>query len=158
MFIKNKSMIVSCMVPLLSVISFAASTGDLNLPEAVKNQDKDAVRALLKQHADVNARQGDGTTALHWAAHWDDLDTADLLIRAGAKVNAATDLGGTPVFRASVRGAGDGVGCKGGGVGSGGSVWGVLGVSVFRSVGTGMRCRTYPFVRFSRSTAWTSWS
>ena len=30
--------------------------------------DRDAVRALLKQGADVNAAQGDGMTALHWAA------------------------------------------------------------------------------------------
>jgi ankyrin repeat protein len=45
----------------------------------------------------VNATEGDGSTALHWAAHWDDLAIADLLIRAGANVNKATDLGVTPL-------------------------------------------------------------
>ena len=30
--------------------------------------DRDAVKSLLKDGADVNAPQGDGMTALHWAA------------------------------------------------------------------------------------------
>ena len=55
----------------------------------MKQQDTDAVRALLKQQVDVNTPQADGATALHWAAHRDDLTAADLLIRAGANVNAA---------------------------------------------------------------------
>ncbi len=42
-------------------------------------------------------KQPDGATALHWAAHWDDLDTAALLLRAGADVNAANDFGVTPL-------------------------------------------------------------
>ena len=44
-----------------------------------------AVHRLLARKADVNAPQADGTTALHWAARWDDLETAGLLIRAGAQ-------------------------------------------------------------------------
>ena len=50
-----------------------AAAGDLRLIQAVKSQDAESVRALLKQHADVNATQGDGTTALHWAADLDNL-------------------------------------------------------------------------------------
>ena len=61
--------------------------------------------ALLKQKVDVNAAQGDGATALHWAAHWDDLQTAELLIRAGASVNAANDLGVTPFSLACLNGS-----------------------------------------------------
>jgi ankyrin repeat protein len=91
--------------PLLSVASWAASSGDLRLLEAVKNQDKTAASALLKAHADVNAAQADGATALHWAAHWSDLETADLLIHAGANVNAATDLGVTPLYLAGENGS-----------------------------------------------------
>jgi uncharacterized protein len=73
---------------------------DLRLIQAVKAQDEASVRALLKQHVDVNAQQGDGATALHWAANLDNLSTADLLIRAGAGVNAANDLGATPLHLA----------------------------------------------------------
>lgn len=58
------------------------------------------MRALLKQHADVNAQQGDGATALHWAANLDNLTIADLLIRAGARVDTANDLGSTPLHLA----------------------------------------------------------
>ena len=60
-----------------------SAAGDLRLIEAVKTSNVESVRALLKERVDVNAPQADGATALHWAAHRDDLTTADLLIRAG---------------------------------------------------------------------------
>ena len=66
----------------------------------MKDRDIESVRALLKQRIDVNAAQGDGATALHWAAHRDDLAIADLLIRSGARANAANDLGATPLHLA----------------------------------------------------------
>ena len=79
-----------------------SAAGDLRLVDAVKSRNPTAVRALLQQHADVNAPQPDGATALHWAVYWDDLATADLLIRAGAKVNAANELGVAPLYLACV--------------------------------------------------------
>ena len=82
--------------PLLSVASLAAAGGDLQLVEAVRHGDQEAVRSLLQQ-ADVNTPQADGATALHWAAHRDDLETAELLIGAGANVSAANDYGVTPL-------------------------------------------------------------
>src|SRR5262249_14697787 len=48
------------------------------------------------------AAEADGTTALHWASYRDDVESADLLIRAGANVNAANDLGATPLWTASL--------------------------------------------------------
>jgi ankyrin repeat protein len=64
-----------------------------------------AIRLLLKQGVDVNAAQGDGTTALHWAAIRNDLEIGRLLIRSGANVNAATRIGGlTPLFLAASSG------------------------------------------------------
>ena len=77
------------LVSLLSVASLAAAGSDLRLVEAVQKGDRQAVRSLLNAHADVNAAQPDGATALAWAVHRDDLETADLLIRGGARVNAA---------------------------------------------------------------------
>lgn len=85
-------------VLLVSAASRASAGANPPLIDAVKNRDTAAVTALLKQHADVNARQGDGTTALHWAVHLDDLKTAELLIAAGAQVNAANDVGVTPLY------------------------------------------------------------
>jgi uncharacterized protein len=84
-------------VPLLVALSFGAQAEDLRLVDAVKNRDRTAVRSLMEQHVNVNAAQPDGTTALAWAANRDDLETAGLLISAGAKVNAANEYGVTPL-------------------------------------------------------------
>ena len=86
--------------PLLSVAVLGAA-GDLRLVEAVKNRNPEAARALLDLQVDVNTPQGDGATALHWTAHWNDMETLELLIGAGANVNAVNDLGVTPIALAS---------------------------------------------------------
>src|SRR5262249_8061110 len=80
----------------------AAVAADLGqqLVNAAAEQDKAAVRALLKQGANVNATRADGATALLWAAHWNDLETVQLLLRARANVNAADDHGVTPLAQA----------------------------------------------------------
>jgi ankyrin repeat protein len=72
------------------------------IADAMKERDTATFRALLQKHEDVNAAQGDGATALHWAAHWNDLDAASQLLRAGARVNAADDEGVTPLALAAL--------------------------------------------------------
>ncbi len=84
---------------LLSTASLVAAA-DPQLVTAAKNRDTQAVRALLNEHVDSNAPQADGATALHWAAYWGDQETLDLLIRAGANVNAVNDLAVTPLYLA----------------------------------------------------------
>jgi len=88
---------------LFSATSVSGSN-DLRLVEAVKHGDAQAVSALLTE-ADVNAREPDGATALLWAVQWDDLETADLLIRAGAHVDVANDYGVTPLWMAATNGS-----------------------------------------------------
>lgn len=92
---------VLAVAPFVVLVTLQAAGPDSKLIEAARKADRPVLRALLKQKVDVNARSGDGSTALHWAAHWDDLEAADLLIAAGADVNAADDLGGTPLWVAS---------------------------------------------------------
>ena len=72
--------------------------------QAVKNQDIATARALVEAGADVNVRQLDGATALHWAVHWEDREAAALLIGAGANVDIANDLGITPLLMACTNG------------------------------------------------------
>jgi len=89
-------------------VIFAAglSAADTRLVDAVKNHDKEAVRALLKEHADVNAPQEDGTSALQWAAHNNDLESTQMLLKAGADAKAASRYGVTPLSEAATHGSG----------------------------------------------------
>jgi ankyrin repeat protein len=74
--------------------------------DAAMRGDTDVLRALLSQGADVNAPQGDGMTALHWAAERGDADAAALLLYAGATVAAVTRIGQyTPLHLASRTGS-----------------------------------------------------
>ena len=90
-----------CAAILLSAASLRADT---RVADAAMTPDREAVRSLLKQKVDVNAPQPDGTTALHWAVRQDDLETADLLIRAGSNVKAANRFGATPLSLAATNG------------------------------------------------------
>src|SRR5262245_5085818 len=91
---------------IVSVMAFAqpAAAPDVRVVNAARAQDVAAVRVLVGQRADVNAAQGDGATALHWAAHWNQLDMVRLLLGAGANVNAADDHGVTPLALAATNG------------------------------------------------------
>jgi ankyrin repeat protein len=88
---------------LLCTVTFAAGTSDV--ADAAMKKNGTALRSLLQQKADVNAPQADGTTALHWAARWDDLEMAGALIRAGANAQAANRAGATPMFLATMNGS-----------------------------------------------------
>ncbi len=94
-----------CLAVSLGAAGAIAATADGRLASAMKNRDKSSVRSLLTQRVDVNAPDVEGMTALHWAAHWDDLDTAKLLLRAGANARAANRYGVTPLHEAATLGS-----------------------------------------------------
>ncbi len=71
---------------------------------AAQNRDLEGLKNLLKQKADVNVAQPDGTTALHWAAHFNDVEAVNLLLKAGANAKAANRYGATPLSEAVVSG------------------------------------------------------
>jgi uncharacterized protein len=92
-----------CAVVLLSGMTFA---GDAPVADAAMRGDRAQVRALLKQGADVNAAQGDGMTALHWAAEHGDAELAAMLITAGANRSPITRIGNyTPLHIAAKNGS-----------------------------------------------------
>ena len=73
--------------------------------DAAMRGDTETVRSLLRNGEDVNAAQGDGTTALHWAALNGDVATLEVLLYAGATLEATTRLGGyTPLHLAARQG------------------------------------------------------
>src|SRR5713101_7311285 len=89
------------------VVLTAAGFGAASSPvaDAVMNGDKTALRSLLDQKADVNAPQADGATAMQWAAHRNDLETADLLIAARANAKTPNRDGATPLYLAAINGS-----------------------------------------------------
>ena len=88
-----------------TVALIAASNGKSALVDAAKSGDRYALESLLRNKANPNTADVDGTTALHWASYHDDLESVDLLLGAGANVNAASDLGATPLWAASQNGS-----------------------------------------------------
>ncbi len=91
---------------LLSASTLLAAGSDARLASAAQEMDRASLRVLLEQRIDVNAPQVDGMTALHWAAYHDDLETVELLVRAGANAKAANRYGVTPLSLASTNGNG----------------------------------------------------
>ncbi len=74
--------------------------------EAARSGDVDILRAELRAGGDVNSAQGDGFTALHWAAKNGNREAAELLIAAGADLSATTRLGShTPLHVAAAAGS-----------------------------------------------------
>ena len=90
----------------LLAVSLGAAQSATPLTDAAMRGDKAAVAALIKQGVDVGAAQGDGMTALHWAAERGDQELADILIYAGANVSAVTRIGlYTPLHLAAKAGS-----------------------------------------------------
>ena len=84
----------------------AAVPPDSPVADAAMRGDTERVRELLRGGADVNAAQGDGMTAIHWAAEHDAVEMTEVLVFAGANLEATTRLGGfTPLLVASRTGS-----------------------------------------------------
>ena len=102
---KTKSLVVVALMSIASLSIFVTPVGSSQartIIEATQRGDAETVRALLAGGADVNTAQGDGMTALHWAAERGHAEVADLLLAASADVEARTRIGSyTPLHVAS---------------------------------------------------------
>ena len=85
----------------IAVTGPAAAAPRESLVDAVRQLDHSRIHDLLRRQADVNAREPDGMTPLHWAAHHGAADIAEALIDAGADVAATTRYGVTPIWLAA---------------------------------------------------------
>ena len=102
----RRLMLTGAIAVALSVAGTAQATAPI--ADAASKGDKETVRVLVKKGLDVNESQGDGTTALHWAAIKGDVELAQMLIYAGANLRATTRIGAyTPLYLAARGGYSD---------------------------------------------------
>ncbi|MCY4509741.1 MAG: ankyrin repeat domain-containing protein, partial [Acidobacteria bacterium] len=87
----------ACLVAACLAAAPVSARVEAPLVDAVRAGDVAEVRALLAGAADPDQPSLDGTTALHWAANRDDLDSARLLLEAGARAGAAHRYGAAPL-------------------------------------------------------------
>jgi ankyrin repeat protein len=95
---------LAAVVVLLLSPAVQAAT-DTRLADAAQKRDIAAVRTLLSQKVDPNAPGRDGTPALLWIVRVDDVETASLLVKAGADVKLANRQGLTPLALAASNGS-----------------------------------------------------
>jgi ankyrin repeat protein len=90
----------------VSLSAFLSAAANSPVADAAQQGDREGVKTLLKQAADVNGAQGDGMTALHWAVMKSDRELVQTLLYAGANVRATTRIGGyTPLILAAKNGS-----------------------------------------------------
>lgn len=80
---------------------------DSDLADAAEQARWDDVRGMVTAGVAVDAAQGDGTTALMWAAYHDEPEIARMLLERGADPRAASRLGVSPLTLAASNGAGE---------------------------------------------------
>jgi uncharacterized protein len=90
------------LIAVCSIVCAVTAQADPSLIAAAATKQRETALALIEKGADVRARDVDGTTALHWAAHHGDAELVERLIRAGADVGVANDYGATPMSEAAV--------------------------------------------------------
>jgi ankyrin repeat protein len=82
-----------------------ATAATPTLLDAAESGDRATALRLLADRADPNAPGPDGTTAIMWAAHHDDLDLVQALIEAGANVTLTNQFGTSALTEAAIIGS-----------------------------------------------------
>src|SRR5215471_14659192 len=93
---------VAASVTPAALIAFAApaAPADSRLADLIENGRRASALELIDEGADVNGRQGDGTTPLHWATYKLDAELVRALLAHGAKADVKNDYGASPLGEA----------------------------------------------------------
>jgi len=95
---------VASAVLLLSSAALAASSGLTLVEEIQQRGDLEAVQAALAAGADVNGTMTDGSTALMWAVHTDQIELVEILLDTGADIEITNRYGVGPASLAAENG------------------------------------------------------
>ena len=101
------STVVRCIVMaagMLCAPAWLAADGP-GLVDAARSGNVDVVRSLLAGGADPNQAAPDGSTAVHWAVHGDNLAMLNVLLEAGARPDAVTRYRIAPLTLAAQNGS-----------------------------------------------------
>lgn len=103
-----KSPLLGLLLGLVCAHAAAATAGkgsSASLLDAARGRDTAQALALIEAGANVNAASANHTTALHWAAHYGNVELARALLRAGARADVTNDFGSTPIAEAALVGS-----------------------------------------------------
>ena len=92
---------------LLSNAALAVDGKEQQLLQLASAGNMAGAMALLSSKTDVNQSQADGTTALHWAVYYSDVELVKRLIKQGADAKAKNEFGATPMSHAATAGNAD---------------------------------------------------
>lgn len=100
---KRAALLISLAIATFPVLADSSPS----LITSIRNGDQDTAIALIREGADVNLTEANGTSALHWAVHNGDLDLVKRLIREGADVDVKNQFDASPVTEAAILGDAD---------------------------------------------------
>ena len=78
-----------------------AQTAPAALARLIQTGNRKAALEKIREGADVNAAQPDGTRPIHWAVYRVDYDLLDALLARKAKVDVVNEFGATPLAEAA---------------------------------------------------------
>lgn len=103
-FSASTNLLHTAIISSCALLALGAAAPAVTVAEAVRAGDAQSVRALVRQKADVNKPDADGTTPLHWAVQRDDETMVELLLRSGANAKALNRYGVPPLAIAATNG------------------------------------------------------
>ena len=103
----SKALASAVFAALLSNAVLAVDGKEQQLLQLASTGDTAGAMALLSAKTDVTQSQADGTTALHWAVYYSDVELVKKLIKQGADVKAKNEFGATPMSQAATAGNAD---------------------------------------------------
>src|SRR6185295_10893370 len=102
---RSTTRLLACL--LIGAMPALVSAAGSDVADAAQRKDMAALRTMVTKRVNVNAPQPDGTTALLWAAHWNDVEAVKLLLRAGANAATTNRFGASPLSEAAASGNAD---------------------------------------------------